>query len=151
MKWQGKKDSNLRMSESKSDALTNLATPLRRAQGPCPEPTSKPKGSTHKKLHANPAVRLFANRTMHDCICKQPLNQGLTTRKADAAQDCDKPGIPTLTETPTKIQTVNLACRALKTPHCQNPSCNCCQSAGSVHSHQPALTDKQLAQRPAGR
>jgi hypothetical protein len=26
--WQGKKDSNLRMSESKSDALTNLATPL---------------------------------------------------------------------------------------------------------------------------
>jgi hypothetical protein len=28
--WQGKKDSNLRMSESKSDALTNLATPLHR-------------------------------------------------------------------------------------------------------------------------
>jgi hypothetical protein len=28
--WQGKKDSNLRMSESKSDALTNLATPLLR-------------------------------------------------------------------------------------------------------------------------
>ncbi len=28
--WQGRKDSNPRMSESKSDALTNLATPLRR-------------------------------------------------------------------------------------------------------------------------
>jgi hypothetical protein len=27
--WQGKKDSNLRMSESKSGALTNLAIPLR--------------------------------------------------------------------------------------------------------------------------
>ena len=27
--WQGKKDSNLRMLESKSSALTNLATPLR--------------------------------------------------------------------------------------------------------------------------
>ena len=27
--WQGRKDSNPRMSESKSDALTNLATPLR--------------------------------------------------------------------------------------------------------------------------
>ena len=26
--WQGKKDSNLRMPESKSGALTNLATPL---------------------------------------------------------------------------------------------------------------------------
>jgi hypothetical protein len=26
--WQGKKDSNLRMLESKSSALTNLATPL---------------------------------------------------------------------------------------------------------------------------
>ena len=26
--WQGRKDSNPRMSESKSDALTNLATPL---------------------------------------------------------------------------------------------------------------------------
>ena len=30
--WQGKKDSNLRMSESKSDALTNLATPLHRSR-----------------------------------------------------------------------------------------------------------------------
>ena len=28
--WQGKKDSNLRMPESKSGALTNLATPLHR-------------------------------------------------------------------------------------------------------------------------
>ena len=28
MVWQGRKDSNPRMSESKSDALTNLATPL---------------------------------------------------------------------------------------------------------------------------
>ena len=27
--WQGKKDSNLRMLESKSSALTNLAIPLR--------------------------------------------------------------------------------------------------------------------------
>jgi len=27
-RWQGKKDSNLRMLESKSSALTNLATPL---------------------------------------------------------------------------------------------------------------------------
>src|SRR3989344_3589746 len=30
--WQGKKDSNPRMSESKSDALTNLAIPLHRSQ-----------------------------------------------------------------------------------------------------------------------
>ena len=29
--WQGKKDSNLRMPESKSGALTNLATPLHRS------------------------------------------------------------------------------------------------------------------------
>ena len=28
LKWQGRKDSNLRMLESKSSALTNLATPL---------------------------------------------------------------------------------------------------------------------------
>ena len=28
-KWQGRKDSNPRMPESKSGALTNLATPLR--------------------------------------------------------------------------------------------------------------------------
>ena len=28
--WQGKKDSNLRMLESKSSALTNLAIPLHR-------------------------------------------------------------------------------------------------------------------------
>ena len=31
--WQGRKDSNPRMSESKSDALTNLATPLHRSDG----------------------------------------------------------------------------------------------------------------------
>ena len=30
--WQGRKDSNPRMSESKSDALTNLATPLHRSR-----------------------------------------------------------------------------------------------------------------------
>src|SRR5574343_1788189 len=30
--WQGRKDSNPRMSESKSDALTNLATPLHRTR-----------------------------------------------------------------------------------------------------------------------
>ena len=29
--WQGRKDSNPRMPESKSGALTNLATPLRRS------------------------------------------------------------------------------------------------------------------------
>ena len=35
--WQGRKDSNPRMSESKSDALTNLATPLHRTW-PKPHP-----------------------------------------------------------------------------------------------------------------
>jgi hypothetical protein len=33
--WQGKKDSNLRVPESKSGALTNLATPLRSTLCPC--------------------------------------------------------------------------------------------------------------------
>ena len=36
--WQGRKDSNPRMSESKSDALTNLATPLHRTQQSCCTP-----------------------------------------------------------------------------------------------------------------
>ena len=40
--WQGKKDSNLRMSESKSDALTNLATPLQELDFANPKKLCKP-------------------------------------------------------------------------------------------------------------
>ena len=36
--WQGKKDSNLRMLESKSSALTNLAIPLHRLAANCYPP-----------------------------------------------------------------------------------------------------------------
>ena len=59
--WQGKKDSNLRMLESKSSALTNLATPLHGLMAQRHQPINYPaklslaahptKGWTFKLLH----------------------------------------------------------------------------------------------------
>ncbi len=53
--WQGRKDSNLRMPESKSGALTNLATPLQRTALICSGYRQKEYLLQRKTLRKNPS------------------------------------------------------------------------------------------------
>ena len=74
--WQGKKDSNLRMSESKSDALTNLATPLHRfavfGLTPCSLRTCNYRPSVSRQPDAHPTSGCCIQRAAHSARPSPP-------------------------------------------------------------------------------
>ena len=97
--WQGRKDSNPRMSESKSDALTNLATPLHRT----------PARAAHLETVfslAQPRKRVVLQTAAHP---------------THPARRADRP--------PASPPRAGRPCRPLRTPRCPSPSCGCCRSA----------------------
>ena len=79
--WQGWKDSNLRMPESKSGALTNLATPLHRTVAVDRQPLGPVTSATHLSIVARKhflepgfyqPARGCASRLPHCLICQSP-------------------------------------------------------------------------------
>ncbi len=79
--WQGWKDSNLRMPESKSGALTNLATPLHRTVAVDRQPLGTVTSATHLSIVARKhflepgfyqPARGCASRLPHCLICQSP-------------------------------------------------------------------------------
>ena len=79
--WQGWKDSNLRMPESKSGALTNLATPLHRTVAVDRQPWVPVSSATHLSIVARKhfheprfyqPARGCTSRLPHCLICQSP-------------------------------------------------------------------------------
>ena len=79
--WQGRKDSNPRMPESKSGALTNLATPLHRTVAVDRQPLGPVTSATHLSIVARKhflepgfyqPARGCDSRLPHCLICQSP-------------------------------------------------------------------------------
>ena len=106
--WQGRKDSNLRMSESKSDALTNLATPLHRFGRLALAPPS------NLRFPPGPA------------------------RRADGAPGCGTSGSTSLlANRSASLPRAPGRCPPGRRPRCPNPSSGCCRTPPASPASRP--------------
>ena len=126
--WQGRKDSNLRMSESKSDALTSLATPLHRS-----------------------AARAAHLKTFTACA-STPRLRGGPRRRAGGAATSGTSG-PT---SPRANRSASLPLAPSRGPPRRRPrfpsrSCGCCRTTGPGRPTRARPRHKDPRRQPAGR
>ena len=126
--WQGRKDSNLRMSESKSDALTSLATPLHR--------------SAARAAHLN---------TFTACA-STPRPRGGPRRRAGGAATSGTSG-PTSPRANRSASLPRAPSLGLprRRPRFPSRSCGCCRTTGAGRPTRFRPRDKDSRRRPAGR
>ena len=129
--WQGRKDSNLRMSESKSDALTSLATPLHRCAA--------------RAAHLKPG----GSRRALDIYASPPG----PSRRADGAPGSGTSG-PTSPRA-NRSASLPMAPRRRppgRRPRCPSPSSGCCRRLDPAAAAARAdLGAKSSRPRPADR
>ena len=127
MFWQGRKDSNPRMSESKSDALTNLATPLHR-----------------KRLsHRHPRNSASALPNALQGVLHQAAAQSAPPNPA--ASPSGLPNGLCRHGWPGRHRT------SLRRPRCRSPSCGCCRNRASNQLAACATSGHRSSAGAAGR